>query len=169
MCDGSAENPDRTPVTSCFVVGLRRRDRPLPAQVGVLPGAQRLLQEQGAKRWQRRAEAGLALALDLFLPWGPVFPGCNLHEDAANPWSFRLKPRGPRRSARRATRWASGLLTQGGQEGPPARLGLTIPYGSYPLLIESAYDIVEVTYRRPPWLTGSYHPRWACRRIVSTC
>jgi hypothetical protein len=38
------------------------------------------------------------------LPWGPVFPGCDLHEDAANPWSFRLKPRGPRRSARRATR-----------------------------------------------------------------
>jgi hypothetical protein len=52
-----------------------------------------------------------------------------------------------------------GLLTQWGPGDPPGRLGLAIPWHSNPLPIEFAWDLMEVTYHRPPWLTGSYHPR----------
>ena len=31
---------------------------------------------------------------------------------------------------------------------------------SHPLSVGSTHDLVEVAYHRPPWLTGSYHPRW---------
>jgi hypothetical protein len=41
----------------------------------------------------------------------------------------------------------------------PGPLGLTISYQSNPLPIEFAWDLMEVTYCWPPWLTGSYHPR----------
>jgi hypothetical protein len=33
---------------------------------------------------------------------------------------------------------------------------------SYPLPIEVAWDLLEVTYLRPPWLSESCHPRWPC-------
>ena len=42
---------------------------------------------------------------------------------------------------------------------PPGPLGPAIPYDSGPLPIECPCDLMEATYRRPPWLIGSYHPR----------
>jgi hypothetical protein len=56
----------------------------------------------------------------------------------------------------------------GGPGGPPGPLGLAIPYDSGPLPTESAGDLMEVAYHRPPWLSGSYHPRswWATPRTV---
>jgi hypothetical protein len=36
---------------------------------------------------------------------------------------------------------------------------LAIAYDFYPLPVEFAWDLMEVTYLCYPWLTGSYHPR----------
>ena len=53
----------------------------------------------------------------------------------------------------------------GGPGGPPGPLGLAIPYDSGPLPTESAGDLMEVAYHRPPWLSGSYHPRLCARAL----
>jgi hypothetical protein len=52
----------------------------------------------------------------------------------------------------------AGLLTEGwgGSERSPRHVG---SLGVLPLPIEFVCDLVGVTYRWPPWLTGSYHPR----------
>ena len=54
----------------------------------------------------------------------------------------------------------------GGAGGPPGRLASSLrpPCGLSacrfpPVPLHSACDVVEVAYRRPPWLTGSYHSR----------
>ena len=47
----------------------------------------------------------------------------------------------------------------GGPGGPSSPLGLAIAYDSYPLPIDFAWDLMEVTYIWPPWMTGSCHPR----------
>ena len=47
----------------------------------------------------------------------------------------------------------------GGPGEPPGPLGLEIAKDSYPLPIEFAWLLMEVSYLRPPWLSGSYHPR----------
>jgi Notch-like protein len=56
---------------------------------------------------------------------------------------------------------ACRAANSGGPGGPTGPLGLPIPKHSYPLSIEFACNLMEVTYRHPPppWLTGSYHPR----------
>jgi hypothetical protein len=46
-----------------------------------------------------------------------------------------------------------------GPGGPPGPLGLTIASDSDPLPVELVWDLMEVTYRWPPWLSGSYPPR----------
>ena len=54
----------------------------------------------------------------------------------------------------------AGLLTQGGQGGPSGVLGLlAIPSEGYSLPLGFACDPLQVTDPRPPWLSGSYHPR----------
>jgi hypothetical protein len=54
----------------------------------------------------------------------------------------------------------AGLLTQGGQGGPSGPLGLlAIPSEFYSLPLEFACDPLQVTDPRPPWLSGSCHPR----------
>jgi hypothetical protein len=59
-----------------------------------------------------------------------------------------------------ASQYGPGMLTQG-SGGPPGPLGRrTISQDSDALPVESAWDLTEVTYRWPPWLTGSYHPRY---------
>ena len=60
----------------------------------------------------------------------------------------------------------AGLLThwgQGGRADPLARRFLSIP-NHLPLRLHA----MEVTDRRPPWLTGRYHPRyWVHPRATS--
>ena len=53
------------------------------------------------------------------------------------------------------------MLTQVGSRGHPAPLASH----SNPLRIEFVWDLMEVTYRRPPWLSGSYHPRLCARAL----
>jgi hypothetical protein len=54
--------------------------------------------------------------------------------------------------------------------GPPGPLGLPIAQHSNPLSIDFAWiawNLMEVTYRLPPWLSlrGSYHPRCGNRPL----
>jgi hypothetical protein len=62
------------------------------------------------------------------------------------------------------------MLTQGGGGGAVGPHASTLrplaapqPDDSHPLPIASACDLVEVTHRRPLWLTGRYHP--GCRAV----
>ena len=48
---------------------------------------------------------------------------------------------------------------QGGQGGPPGPLWPYDPKDSHPRPVTPPRDLVEAAYRRPPWLTGSYHPQ----------
>jgi hypothetical protein len=68
--------------------------------------------------------------------------------------------------------YAPGMLTQGGpavyprvhtygRVYTPGPLGLAIAYDSYPVHIALAWDLMEVTYICHPWLSESYHPRYA--------
>jgi hypothetical protein len=41
---------------------------------------------------------------------------------------------------------------------PCGPLAVPQPDEAHPLLIASACESTEATYRQPPWLTGSYHP-----------
>jgi hypothetical protein len=43
--------------------------------------------------------------------------------------------------------------------GATRPLGLAIASDSYPRPVEVAWNLMEVTYLWPPWLSGSYHPR----------
>ena len=64
----------------------------------------------------------------------------------------------------RMERFLPGLLAQGGRrpERPPW------PPHSYPRPIAFACSLLKATYRRPPWLTGSYHPRFSQRGAAKT-
>jgi hypothetical protein len=53
----------------------------------------------------------------------------------------------------------TGMLTQGVPGSRPAPLASRLHRISYPLPIEFAWDLMEVTYILPPWLSESYHPR----------
>ena len=51
------------------------------------------------------------------------------------------------------------MLTQGGQGGRPAPLAVRFHGIPARCPINFAWGLMEVTYRRPPWLSASYHPR----------
>jgi hypothetical protein len=53
-----------------------------------------------------------------------------------------------------------GTLTPRGQGGLPGPLDPATQEASDTLPFESPCDLVEATYRRPPWLSGSYPPRF---------